>query len=118
MSDKDEKEKPMTNDEIRGAILTRIFSAAAQPTEADKAKAMDMTIRAIAHDNYNPQQLRAPETATPVGAPVVKTFGEGRGFIEDKPYGPVVTPGSMEDRVMSALIDQALPPGGEKKDRK
>ena len=40
-----------------------------------------------------------------------------RGWVEPKPLGPVIEPGSSADRAISAMIDQALPPGGEKKAR-
>jgi hypothetical protein len=72
----------------------------------------------VTQDTRNPQQLRRPETATPANAPVVKTFGEGRGFIEDKPLEQPFKPGSLEERVVSRMIDEVLPPGVEKKARK
>ena len=87
-------------------------------TEKEIQDGIDKTMREVVRSDWNPNALRKPETATPAGVPPMKTHGEGRGFVEPRPIGPVVTPGSMEDRVMSALIDQALPPGGEKKHRK
>jgi hypothetical protein len=109
------------NDEIRGAALARMFSKWAQPTPEDHAKAMDMSIRAMARDAYNPNRLNAPQTVRVANAPVVVGMDEpkrGSGWQEEKPLEPVVKPGSMEERVMSQMIDQALPPGAEKKDRK
>ena len=94
--------------------MARIFAKESQPTDADRERAMDLTIRAMARDAYNPNALRRPETATPANAPKVQTWG----WAEARKIGPVVKPGSMEERVMSDLIDRALPPGGEKKDRK
>ena len=51
---------------------------------------------------YDPKVANAPE---------VKTWE----WPEERPTGPVVKPGSLEERVMNALIDQAVPPGGERK---
>jgi hypothetical protein len=97
--------------------LTRI-NAMRPLTEKEIQAGIDKTMREVVANPYNPNALRRPETATPANAPVVKTFGQGRGFIEDKPLEPVVKPGSLEERVMSAMIDAVLPPGVEKKDRK
>lgn len=73
----------------------------------------------VTHDLRNPNALRAPERVEVANAPnVVTTAERGSGWQEPKALGPVVKPGSMEERVMSDLIDAALPPGGEKKDRK
>jgi hypothetical protein len=69
----------------------------------------------------NPNALRRPEKVGVANAPRVVDADEpkrGTGWQEEKPLEPVVKPGSMEERVMSNLIDQALPPGGEKRDRK
>ena len=121
----DEKNKPLGG--TAEVALTRMFAAAAQPTEADQARALEMTLRAMRQDRWtNPQQLHSEtqmqrENVKPTGAGEVVTAGEtkrGSGWQEEKPLGPVVKPGSTAERVMSNLIDQAFPPGVEKKDRK
>jgi hypothetical protein len=111
-----EKDKPIGTAEV---ALARMFAGSAQATEADQLRAIDQTIREISRDTYNPNALRRPDNVKVANAPIVTTAGErGSGWQEEKPLGPVVKPGSMEERVMSQMIDAALPPGGEKKDRK
>ena len=106
MSD-EKKEKLMSNDEIRGAVLARIFSAAAQPSELDRLRALDMTLREMARDRYtNPQQLQAPDNTKVANAPQVVTAGSGRGWQEEKPLA--APPG--QDAI-ERLVNAALPHG-------
>jgi hypothetical protein len=82
---------------------------------------IDAAMREVIRSRYNPNALRRPETTTVANAPRVVDADQpkrGRGWQEEKPLEPVVRPGSSADRAISAMIDQALPPGGEKKDRK
>lgn len=127
MSDKEKDKPPIGPTSTTEVALTRMFSAAAQPSVLDQLRALEMTLREMARDPYtNPQRLipekqMQREGVKPTGAGEVVTAGEtkrGSGWQEEKPLGPVVKPGSMAERVMSDLIDQAFPPGGEKKDRK
>jgi hypothetical protein len=90
--------------------LTRIFAKASQPTEADQARALDMTIRAMAKDRYtNPQRL-VPEAqmqregVKPAGATPVKTFG----WADEKKIESPSAKGSQVDSVIGGLCDQAL----------
>jgi hypothetical protein len=98
------------NDKIRGAILARIFSAAAQPTEADQVRAMDKTIREMAQDRYtNPQRL-VPEArmqregVKPVGATPVKTWG----WAPEKKIESPSAKGSPTDQIIGGLADKFL----------
>ena len=108
-------EKKLSNDEIRGAILARIFSAAAQPTEADRAKALEMTLKAMREDPYsNPQQLQSEtqmqrENVRPAGAEPVKTFG----WAEERPLPIHSAKGSREEALIDAMVEKFV--GGPNK---
>jgi hypothetical protein len=85
------------------------------------ARAMDKTIREMARDAYNPNALRRPETTQVANAPMVVTAGEpkrGSGWQDEKPLESPMPKGSFIEGVVGGMIDAALPPGGEKKDRK
>jgi hypothetical protein len=96
--------------------MARIFSKAAQPTEADHARALDMTIRAMARDQYNPNALNPPQTVRVANAPIVQTVGEGRGFIELKPLESPSAKGSTVDRVIAGMCEEQVKSFGLDKD--
>jgi hypothetical protein len=96
--------------------------AASRPTtEEEIQRGIDATMRAVSADRYSATINRPKsETVRVANAPKVVDADakRGSGWQEEKPLGPVVKSGSMEERAMSQMIDAALPPGGEKKDRK
>jgi hypothetical protein len=114
------------NDAIRGEALARMFSKWAQPTELDRARALDMTIRAMAQDRYtNPQALIPPaqmqrENVKPVGAGEVVTAGEKRnrsGWAEERPLPIHSAKGSREEALIDAMTQKfAGGPNSEKKE--
>jgi hypothetical protein len=110
----------MSNNEKMGTAdlgFVAIGKAAARPTTEQEIQAgIDAAMRGVIADRWNPNALRRPDKVGVTNAPNVVTAG--RGWQEECPLEPVVKPGSMEERVISQMIDAALPPGGEKKDRK
>jgi hypothetical protein len=106
------------SDEIAGAVLARIFSAAAQPTEADHARALDMTIRAMARDRYtNPNRLipeaqMQRENVKPAGAPMAAE----RGWAAERPLPVHSAKGSREEALIDGLARKFVGgPNNEKK---
>jgi hypothetical protein len=97
-------------------------AASRQATEEEIQRGIDAAMRGVIADRWtNPNALRRPDNVRVANAPTVVDAGEPkreRGLVEPKELEPVVKPGSMEERVMSNLIDTALPPGVEKKDRR
>jgi hypothetical protein len=75
---------------------------------------IDATMReVIATRGYNPVMREPSPTVTVAsgvkvepGAPLAR----GTGWAQEVPLAPPVKPGSMEDRVIGAMIDQALGP--------
>lgn len=111
-----EKDKPIGTAEAGMVAIGR--AAARQPTEQEIQAGILKSMSEVVARPYNPNALRVPDNVKVANAPVVTTAERGSGWQEERPLEPVVKPGSMEERVMSQMIDQALPPGGEKKDRK
>ena len=105
-----EKDKPIGGTAEAGMVAIG-RAAARPPTEAEIQAGILKTMSEVVRSPYNPNALRAPENVKVANAPQW-------GWAEERKIGPVVKPGSMAERVMSDLIDAALPPGGEKKDRK
>jgi hypothetical protein len=105
-----------TTDKINRGVP---FQRQAGADDAVLQAGIDAAMREVIRSPYNPNALRRPENVRVANAPVVVDVDEPkRGLVEPKELEPVVRPGSMEEQVMSQMIDAALPPGGEKKDRK
>jgi hypothetical protein len=114
-----EKDKPIGTAEQGYVAIGRAASRSLSEEEIQAGILRSMS--EVVARPYNPNALRRPEKVGVANAPNVVDADEpkrGSGWQEERPLEPVVKPGSMEDRAISAMIDQALPPGGEKKDRK
>jgi hypothetical protein len=100
------------NDAIRGAALARMFSKWAQPTDADRARALELTLRQIREDRYtNPQALTPEavmkkENVQTAGATPVKTFG----WADERKITSPSAKGSQVDNAIGGLADKFLGP--------
>jgi hypothetical protein len=109
-------EKSMGTAERGYVAIGRARPLTEQEIQAGIARSMR---EVVTHDLRNPQALRPPERVGVANAPEVKTVGEGRGFIEDKPLPIHSAKGSREEALIDAMVEKFVgPPGGEKKDRK
>jgi hypothetical protein len=100
------------------AGMARIFAKASQPTDAEVARAMDLTIRAMARDAYNPNALNPPAIVKVANAPEVVTAGEakrGTGWANEVPIESPMPKGSFIEGVVGNMIDRALGPAVPKK---
>jgi hypothetical protein len=104
-----------TTDKINRGVA---FQRQAGADDAVLQAGIDAAMREVVARPYNPNALRPPDKVGIANAPVVVTAGEGRGLVEPKELELVVRPGSMADRAISNLIDEALPPGAEKNARR
>jgi hypothetical protein len=96
-------------------------AASRPPTEAEIQAGILKSMSEVVARPYNPQALNAPATVKVANAPVVVTAGEskrGSGWQDEKPLESPMPKGSFIEGVVGGMIDAALPPGGEKKDRK
>jgi hypothetical protein len=74
---------------------------------------MDMTIRAMAHDSYNPNRLNAPQAVRVANAPQVTTAGKpgrGTGWQEPAKLESPSAKGSQVDNIIGGLADKFLGP--------
>jgi hypothetical protein len=117
MSEKDKP--PMGTAEAGMVAIGR--AAARQPTEQEIQQGILKSMSEVVARPYNPNALRAPENVKVANAPEVTTAGEpkcGSGWQEEKPLTSPMPKCSFIEGVVGGMIDAALPPGGEKKDRK
>jgi hypothetical protein len=116
-----EKDKPIGGGTAEAGMVAIGRAASRQPTDQEIQAGILRSMGEVVARPYNPNALRRPENVKVANAPVVVDADEPkqtRGWVEPKPLGPVIEPGSSADRAISAMIDQALPPGEEKKDRR
>lgn len=98
------KDRPMGTEEL---AFARMFAKGAEPTEADRLRAMEMAIRGLVQDarRTNPNALVPPaqgrrEAVNPAGVPPTVT---GRGWQEERPL-PV--PSEFEERLLSGITEK------------
>ena len=106
------------------AAMTELMQRNASPADRAIQAGIDECMRGVirAQTSQLPNALKCPtaqDAGTGRSGPNVNPFDtrllvtpptRGSGWQEPKELGPVVTPGSMEERVLDRMIDNALGP--------
>lgn len=106
------------------AAMTELMQRNASPADRAIQAGIDECMRGVIRQqtSQDPNMLKCPTALGPGTGPRVerpREFGDlsralmspaARGWQEPREVGPVVTPGSMEERVLDRMIDNALGP--------
>ncbi len=107
------------------AAMTELMQRNASPADRAIQAGIDECMRGVirAQTSQDANALKCPTAQGPGTGPRVERKPEpgdlskallitpaGRGWREPKELGPVVQPGSMEERVLDGMIDNALGP--------
>lgn len=104
------------------AAMTELMREYASPADQAIQRGIDEAMRGVIRDHYVPTDRDAgPGPTKPHVNPfdtrlLVTPPQRGSGWQKDHEIGPVVKPGSMEERIQNGLIDQACGPPKPKAD--